>query len=156
MGKLFRISGYFKQDEKRGQAEPTFVGEVVMGELPIFWGCCKEFGDGDTMRANAISYLVGGFLENREIELYFYKMYNNPPQDMLLCMVTSLKQGQGIWATPDGKPDGDFIERNLAQVTVKELLYSDELAQEIYFAFNSGCPKLAGFPDDLAKAARAR
>ena len=117
MSKLFRISGYFKQDESWDRAEPAFAGGIVMGELPIFWGCCEEFGDGDTMRAGTISYLVGGFLKNRSVEFYFYKMYDNPPQDMLLCMVPDLKQGQGVWATqPAG--GGDFIERNLAQVVV--------------------------------------
>lgn len=155
MSKLFRISGYFKQGEDWDQAEPAFVGEIVMGELPIFWGCCKEFGDGETMRANATSYLVGGFLKNRSIEFYFYKMYDNSPRDMLLCMVPSLAQGQGVWATqPAG--GGDFIERNLAQVIVEKLPYSSELEQKLYATFNSGCPVLTGFPDELAEAAKAR
>ncbi|MBR3248469.1 hypothetical protein IKF89_00335 [Candidatus Saccharibacteria bacterium] len=155
MSKLFRISGYFKQDESWGQTEPAFVGEIVMGELPIFWGCCKELGDGDTLRAGATSCLVGGFLKNRSVEFYFYKMYDNPPQDMLLCMMSDLENGRGVWATrPVG--GGDFVERNLAHLKVEELPYSSELEREMYSAFNSGCPVLAGFREDLVKAAKAR
>ena len=156
MSKLFRISGYFRQGEDWDQAEPTFAGEVVMGELPIFWGRCREFGDGNTMKSGATSYLVGGFLKNRDVEFYFYKMYDNPPQDMLLCMVPNLEQGKGFWSTPDNGPGGNFIKRNLAQITVEELPYSNEIEQKIYSAFNSGCPVLNGFPDNLAEAAKAR
>lgn len=146
MSKLFRIIGYFEQDNGLGQ---VFIGEVVMGELPIFWGCCEELGDGDTMKAGATSYLAGGFLKGREVEFYFYKMYDNPPQDMLLCMVTDLKKGRGVWATRE-KPGENFVERNLAEVKVEELPYSSDLEQKIYSTFSS-CPALAGFPEMLAE-----
>ncbi|MCR5700366.1 MAG: hypothetical protein K6G49_02990 [Candidatus Saccharibacteria bacterium] len=151
MSKLFRIVGYFEQDDGLGQ---IFVGEVVMGELPIFWGRCEELGDGDTMKAGATSYLAGGFSNRHGIEFYFYKMYDNPPQDMLLCMIENLKDGQGVWATRE-KSGGNFVERNLAEVKVEELPYSSDLEQQIYSTFSS-CPALAGFPEMLAEAAKTR
>ena len=151
LSKLFRISGYFRQDESWQCEKPTFIGEVIMDQLPIFWGCCKEFGDGDTIRANATSFLAGAFTKRPEIGLYFYKMYDNPPQDMLLCIIKDLKNcGRGIWATPE-KSGGRFIERNIAQLDIEELPYSEELAQEIYSTFVNGCPPLVGFPERLAE-----
>lgn len=151
LSKLFRIIGCFEQDDGLGQ---IFIGEIVMNESSIFWGCCEELGNGDTLKAGATSYLVGGFLKGQDVEFYFYKMYDNPPQDMLLCIVKDLKKGQGIWATR-GEHDKIFIKRNLAEIKVEELPYSDDLEQKIYSTFNS-CPALTGFPEMLAEAIKAR
>ena len=149
MSKLFRISGYFKQNEDWGQVKSSFIGEVVMGKLPIFWGYCIELEDGDTLKAGAISYLAGGFLKRQGVEFYFYKMYDNPPEGSLLCMISDLKSGCGVWATlnESGK---DFVERNDAWLKLDELPYSNELEQKIYSVFNS-CPALMGFPEMLAE-----
>ena len=148
MSKLFKISGYFKQNEDWGQAESAFAGEILMGALPVFWGYCEEFGDGDTMKIGATSYLAGRlFLKKDGVKLCFYKMYDNPPQDMLLCMVRDLKTGHGTWATQE-ESDGDFIERNFAQIRLEKIPYSDELEQKIYSIFS---PALTGFPEMLAE-----
>ena len=155
MSKLFKISGYFEQDESWDQLKPAFTGEIVVNELSIFWGCCKELGDGDTLRAGATSYLAGGFLRNRDVKFYFYKMYDNPPQDMLLCMITDLEKGCGVWATPE-KSGGNFIDRNYAKIEIEELPYSYELEQKIKTTFNDGCPVLTGFPERLEEETRAR
>lgn len=155
LSKLFRISGYLEQDGGWPEAGPSLVGEVIMGELPIFWGCCEELVDGDTLEAGATSYLVGGFLENRALEFYFYKMHDNPPQDMLLCMVPKLKEGVGMWSTPE-KSGGGFVDRHAARIKVEELPYSKALEQKISHNFRTGCPELAEFPEGLAEAAKNR
>ena len=149
MSKLFRISGYFKQDENWGQIESSFVGKIVMGKVPIFWGYCIELDDGDTMKTGAVSYLAGGFLKRPDVEFYFYKMYDNPPDNSLLCMIKNLEEGRGAWATLD-ESGRNFIERNYAWLELEELPYSSVLEQRIYSVFSS-CPALAGFPEMLAE-----
>ena len=154
MSKLFKLSGCLRQGDTWPLSGPSFTGEMVMGELPIFWGCCKEFADGDTLKAGATSYLVGGFLKGRRPEFYFYKMYDRPPEEMLLCMVSQLADGQGVWATPE-KSGGNFVKRNIAQVAIESLPYSDSLEREISSTFQNGCPALVGFPDRLTEVALA-
>ncbi len=158
MGKLFRISGCFEQDEG-WPGTSSLVAEVIMGELFVFWGRCKELVDGDTLKAGAASYLVGRFLRDKKRGFYFffYKMYDDPPQDMLLCIVPKLKKGigTGMWSTP-GKPGEGFVDRHAAQIKVERLPYSSKLEQEISSTFREGCPILADFPEGLAEAAKAR
>lgn len=174
MNRLFRITGYLKQDKTWCQTEPSLVGKVIMGELPIFWGCCKEYADGDTMKADATSFIVGGFPRNERVGFFLYKMYDQPPKEMMLLMAPSLKEvcnvissgerrkgesrtleGYGMWATPE-KDGGDFVERNPAWFKIERIADSEELEREIDTNFRNGCPILATFPDELAKAAQER
>lgn len=140
MGKLFKISGSFRQNGFWARPDPAFVGEIIMTDDHMFCGYCDELCKEADDAGDKIRYLLGSFIdrkdENQGIE--FYKMSNDARLMPLLYRIENLATGgDGTWyacLTDNGACF--FLNRGDAKISVEEQPCSKKALERVRARFN--------------------
>lgn len=140
MSKIFKISGNYMQDGEWMEPNPAFVGEIVVDETGKFCGWCEElygrYKDNDALISGRIRYLVGAIArESNGYSLLFFKLSNCKSLAPLLYEIHSDIHADCYWAAMGFF--GGFAAQGNARVTLEELPYSEERADQIKLRFDN-------------------
>lgn len=156
MSRLFKISGNMKRDGERlytaprvdeGQqdskwldANPTFVGEIVVDKEGVFRGYCDHifgnmFYSEDSPYFNQPEYLVGSIIEEHGgYSMKFFKLPNDPDRTPVLFEIHTTEPKRCFWAIENFA--GDFFRKEEVRVNLGALAYSEHKEREILDKFS--------------------
>ncbi len=136
MGKIFKVTGNYKQNGKWATPDPSFVGKIVVDNLGRFCGYCDELYESEQPEENKLRFIYGQFgksLKNGKDAFVFYKLSNYEEQKPLLYEVID-KEDPSSWkwsALNMHWFSSTFSPQDGAKVDLEELEYSEEEAAAI-------------------------
>ena len=141
MGKIFKISGNFEQNEE--WTEPGFIGEIAVDDNNRFFGYCAELYP--CPKEGQERFLYGAFLDDTQNEhgIIFLKLSNWKRQPVLLYTIRDLEtQKDGEWKILDRWGEIANINRQgAAVVSIQEVEYDEARYKDIISRFNRIDPK---------------
>ena len=142
LGRIFKISGNFKQDGIWANPIPAFSGEIVIDDNNMFHGYCFELYDAFFLsEINKTRFLVGAMAPNGangKEGVVFYKLSNEPHQLPLIYIVPDLENGDGLWGgiVEDGDRLGVMVAGEAMIDTSETLKQGPKYEAEIKAKFN--------------------
>ena len=139
MGKIFRISGNFKDHGEWRDPDPSFEGEILVDDDDNFTGYCNELYsvrpelEPDLKGKYEFRFLAGSFAnngKNGEKGICFYKMSNSSEIESIVCLVPDLHDPENGTYYFVG-PFTIFLPEDGIRVKLEEVAFSNEEAGRI-------------------------